>query len=174
MKNNLHDLALAVGFEIVNVDDGFTNYEFNEKLTGVESISHTIKVLDNMTPERYQLTFDAIVNVLPRKFKKRVYKLVKHSNIAEDEKCLELVLFAVNQYREKCEYNRLKEYGELLGVNIEDIGYNFTYCLNKKDQKAIIAKIEQKIPMELSATVGKIKKLEYKIGFVRKNLSRQA
>lgn len=172
MKNNLHDLALAVGFEVVNVDDGFTNYEFNEKLTGVESVSYIIKVLDNMTPERYALTFDAIVNVLPRKFKKRVYKLVKHSNVAEDEKCLELVLFAVNQYRDKCEYNKLKEYGELLGVNIEDLGYNFSYNLGKKEAKAIISKIEQKIPMELSATVGKMRKLEYKIGFVKKNITK--
>ena len=173
MKNSLHDLALAVGFEIVNVDDGFTNYEFNEKLTGVESVSYIIKVLDNMTPERYQSTFDAIVNVLPRKFKKRIYKLVKHSNVAEDEKCLELVLFAVQQYREKCEYNKLKEYGQLLGVNIEELGYNFTYNLSKKDQKAIIAKIEQKVPMELAATVGKIKKVEYKIGFIKKSVTKE-
>lgn len=172
MKNNLHDLALAVGFEIVNIDDGFTNYEFNEKLTGVESVSFIIKVLDSMTPERYQLTFDAIVNVLPRKFKKRVYKLVKHSNIYEDEKCLELVLFAVGQYREKCEYNKLKEYGLLLGVDIEELGYGFSYNISKKDKKTIIAKIEQKVPMEFAVTVGKIKKLEYKIGFIKKNIAK--
>jgi len=172
VKNNLHDLALAVGFEVVNVDDGFINYEFNEHVSGIESISYTIRILDNMTPERYRQTFDAIVNVLPRAFKKRVYKLVKHSNVEEDEKCIELVLFAVTQYKEKCEYNRLKAYAEVLNLNLEEMGYPFTYNLGKKDEKTIIAKIEQYVPMEYAAPLGKIKKVEYKINFCKNNLKK--
>lgn len=169
MKNGLHDLATMVGFEVVNVDDGFTNYEFNQKITGVESVSYIIKVLDTMTPERFQMTFDAIVNVLPRKFKKRIYKLVKHSDLVNDEKCLELVMFEVSQYKEKCDYNKLKEYAELVGINLEDLGYGFTYELSDKEKKAIIAKIEQKVPMELAPALGKIKKIEYKIAFIKQN-----
>ena len=48
MRSNLHDLAIEVGFEVVNVEDGYTDYEYNEKLSGVESVSYIIKVIDKI------------------------------------------------------------------------------------------------------------------------------
>lgn len=170
MKNKLHELATAVGFEIVNVDDGFINYEFNEKLSNIESVSYIIQIADVMQKDKYLLTFQAIIDVLPKKFRKRIYKLIKHSDIYEDNKSNELILFAINEYRKNCDYNKLKEYGALLNVDIEKIGYNFTYNLSKKDKKIIIANIEQKLPMELAPVIGNIKKIEYKIGYI-KNLN---
>ena len=170
MKNFLHELATAVGFEVVNVDDGFINYEFNENVSNIESISYIVQVSDTMSKEKYTLTFQAIVDVLPKKFRKRIYKLVKHSDIYEDDKSNELVLFAINEYRSGCDYNKLKEYGNLLNVDIEKLGYNFTYNLSKKTQKSIMAKIEQNLPMELAPVIGNIKKIEYKIGYI-KNLN---
>ena len=65
MRNTLNELATKVGFEVDNVDDGFINYEYNERVSGVESISYIIKVLDNGTKTEQLLTFDAIINVLP-------------------------------------------------------------------------------------------------------------
>ncbi len=170
MKSTLHELATKVGFEIVNIDDGYTNYEFNEKVSGVESISYIIQVVDDASSDKMKLTFDAIINVLPKKLKKRIYKLVKHSDIAVDEKSLELVMFAIDEYKVKCDYNKLKEYGQLLGVDIEKLGYTFTYNLSKKDVKSIIAKIEQAVPMEYAPILGKIRKIDYKIGYVKNNL----
>lgn len=169
MKSNLHELATKVGFEVVNVDDGFINYEFNERISGVESISYIVKVVDNAASDKARLTFDAIVNVLPKKLKKRIYKLVKHSNVGEDEKAIELVIFAIDEYKAKCDYNKLSEYGALLGLNLEEMGYSFSYNLGKKDVKAILAKIEQALPMEYAPVLGKIKKLDYKIGYVKNN-----
>ena len=172
MKSSLHDLAIAVGFEVVNVDDGFTNYEFTQKISGVEHISYLIKVMDKPCKEKFQLTFDAIVNVLPRNLKKRIYKLVKHSKLDQDEKALELVLFAVEEFKIKSDYTKLKEYGYLLNVDIESLGYYFTYNLTKKDIKKIISKIEQAVPMEHAAAIGKIKKIDYKIGYVRTKIAK--
>ena len=172
MKNFLHELAVVVGFEVVNVDDNFINYEFNEKMSNIESISYIIQVADNMPKDKYLLTFQAIIDVLPKKFRKRIYKLVKHSDIYEDDKSNELVLFAINEYRTNCDYNKLKEYGALLNVDIEKLGYNFTYNLSKKERKSIMAKIEQKLPMELAPVIGNIKKIEYKIGYI-KNLNKK-
>lgn len=172
MKKFLHELATVVGFEVVNVDDNFINYEFNEKLSNIESISYIIQVADNMPKDKYILTFEAIIDVLPKKFRKRIYKLVKHSDIYEDDKSNELVLFAINEYRANCDYNKLKEYGTLLNVDIEKLGYNFTYNLGKKEKKSIMAKIEQKLPMELAPVIGNIKKIEYKIGYI-KNLNKK-
>ncbi len=169
MRSTLHELATKVGFEVVNVEDGYTNYEYNEKVSGVESISYIIQVVDDASSDRAQLTFDAIINVLPKKLKKRIYKLVKHSNITADEKSLELVMFAIDEYKAKCDYNKLKEYGELLGVDIEKMGYAFTYNLSKKDAKAMLAKIERALPMEYAPILGKIRKIDYKIGYVKNN-----
>ncbi len=169
MRSMLHELATKVGFEVVNVDESYTNYEYNEKISGVESVSYIIQVLDDASSDKTNLTFEAIINVLPKKLKKKIYKLTKHSNIATDEKSLELAMFAIDEYKSKCEYNKLKEYGELLGVDIEKLGYNFTYNLSKKEAKAILAKIEQALPMEYAPILGKIRKLDYKIGYVKNN-----
>ena len=167
MKNFLHELATAVGFEIVNVDDGFINYEFNEKISNIENVSYIVQVADSMPKEKYLLTFEAIVDVLPKKFRKRIYKIIKHTDIFEDEKINEVLLFAINEYRLHCPYNKLKEYGGLLDIDIEKLGYNFTYNLSKKDAKALLAKIEQALPMELSPVLGNIKKIDYKIGYLK-------
>lgn len=168
MKSNLHELATKVGFEVVNVDDGFINYEFNERVSGVESISYIVKVVDDAS-DKAKITFDAIVNVLPKKLKKRIYKLVKNSDISKDEKSIELVMFAIDEYKAKCDYNKLKEYASLFGLDIEKMGYAFSYNLSKKDIISIIAKIEQEVPMEFAPTLGKIRKIDYKIGYVKNN-----
>ena len=169
MKSVLHDLALKVGFEVVNVEDDYTDYEYTERISGVESISYIIKVVDDDQPENVKVTFEAIINVLPKDLKKKIHKLIKRSNIAEDEKAIELVIFAIDEYRAKCDYTRLTEYGSLLGIDIEKLGYQFTYNLSKKDARILLTKIENSLPMELAPALGKIKKLEYKIGYLKNN-----
>lgn len=169
MKNTLHELATTVGFEVVNVDEGYINYEFNKKVSGIESFSHIIKVEDNANDERMLLTFNAIISVLPKKIKNRIYKLIKKTDITKNPEGLELVLFAVDEYKSKCDYNKLKEYGSLLGVDIEKLGYAFTYELSKKDYLTIISIIERAVPMEYAPELGKIKKIDYKIGYIKNN-----
>ena len=168
MRNTLNELATKVGFEVVNVDDGFINYEYNERVSGVESISYIIKVADKATKSEQLLTFEAIVNVLPKKLKKRVKKLTKNSDVSE-EKNIELVMFAVDEFRSKSDYSKLKDYGMLLGVDIEKLGYNFKYFLNKKEYNEILSKIESALPMEYAPVLGKIKKIDYKIGYIKNN-----
>ena len=168
MGNTLHELATKVGFEVVNVDDGFINYEYNERVSGVESVCYIIKVMDKAPKDKELLTFEAIINVLPKKLKKKIYKLVKNSNIAE-EKNLELVMFAIDEFKTKSDFYKLKEYGSLLGVDIEALGYHFSYNLNKKEYNEILSRIEQALPMEYAPVLGKIKKIDYKIGYVKNN-----
>lgn len=167
MKSNLHDLALKVGFEVVNVEEGYTDYEYNEKISGVESVSYIIKVVDDDDKENTLLTFEAIVNVLPKKLRKHIYKLIKHSDITSDDKAVELVIFAIDEYRAKCDYTKLKEYGAMLNVDIESLGYHFAYTMSKKDSRACLAKIESYLPMKYAPILGKIKKIEYKIGYLK-------
>ena len=169
MANTLNELATKVGFEVVNVDDGFTNYEYTDNVSGVESVSYIVKILDKAPTDKALLTFEAIINVLPKKLRKKIFKLVKKSDVSKDEKSIELAMFAIDEYKTKSDYCKLKEYGLLLGVNIEELGYGFKYNLNRKEYNDILAKIEQALPMEYAPVLGKIKKIDYKIGYVKNN-----
>lgn len=168
MKSPLHELALKVGFEVVTAEEDYTDYEYTETISGVESISYLVRVFDNQ-PEKDALTFEGIINVLPKKLKKHIFKLVKGTNKKLDEKAYELAIFAIDEYRSKCVYTKLSEYGALLNVDIAALGYEFSYNMSKKDAKACLAKIERALPMEYAPVLGKIKKLEYKIGYVKNN-----
>ena len=55
----------------------------------------------------------------------------------------------------------------LVGVNLEKNGYAFEYEMSKKKQKQTLAFIENALPLELAPVLGKIKKIDYKIGFMK-------
>ena len=73
MSVNLHEIASLVGFEVVNIDDGFTNYEYNVKLASFESLSFLITIKDKLSFAETKTTLYAIVDVLPNKLKKKIY-----------------------------------------------------------------------------------------------------
>ena len=39
---------------------------------------------------------------------------------------IDLLCFTISEYKNKTKYNQVKEYGELVGINIENYGYYFT------------------------------------------------
>ena len=43
-KIDLHKLALTVGFEVVCVDDDYTNYEYMVRIRDIESMSYILKI----------------------------------------------------------------------------------------------------------------------------------
>ena len=63
----------------------------------------------------------------------------------------------------------LKEYGDLIGVDIEEHGYYFSYKIPKKKYLKSISLVESKLPVEDAPIIGKIKKLEYKISYIKQN-----
>ena len=77
------------------------------------------------------------VNQYLDKKENRVRKLIKNSDVSE-EKSIELVMFAVDEFKAKSDYSKLKEYGELLGVDIEKLGFYYRYYLNKKEYNEIL------------------------------------
>ena len=164
MIYNLHNLASTIGWEIVNVDEGFVNYEYVLKIGDIESLSYIVRISDNPTEEYFSRTFEALIQVLPKKFQKKLYKLIKNSNVKES---MEIIIFAVDEYRQKTDFYKLYTYGLLLGVDLYKEGYAFEYVLSKKEKTKILARIEQELPMELAPVLGKIKKLDYKIGYLK-------
>ena len=167
MSVNLHEIASLVGFEVVNVDEGFINYEYNMQLSGFESLSFLITIKDKLAFAEIKTTLYAIIDVLPKHLKKKIYKLTKKFDKNNQENILDLVYYSIEEYRLKTAYNKLNEYAMLVGVDLEKSGYYFEYEMSKKKQKQILAFIENSLPLELAPVLGKIKKIDYKIGFMK-------
>lgn len=169
MVYNLHNLASSIGWEVVNVDEGYINYEYLLKVGDIESLSYIVRISEDPSDEYFESTFEALIQVLPRKFQKKLHKLIKHSTVKDS---LEVIIFAVDEYRAQTDFNKLYTYGKLLGVDLFKEGYIFQYELTKKERIKILSRIESELPVELSPVVGKIKKLDYKIGYIKnKNAS---
>ena len=63
MVYNLHNLASTIGWEVVNVDEGFINYEYVLKIGEIESLSYIVRISENPTPEYFEETFEALIQV---------------------------------------------------------------------------------------------------------------
>ncbi len=168
-KVDLHKLAGAVGWQPLYVDDGYTCYEYVQKIRNIESLCHVLQIKDDLTYQTYLPTFLAIVAVLPPKLQKKVKKLTKKSSEEKIDSVLDLACYAVEEFKGKCEYTKLQEYGNLVGVDITKQGYQFSYYLPKNVRSQILSLIESSLPVTLAPTLGKIKKVEYKIGHIKQH-----
>lgn len=166
-KIDLHKLALIVGFEVVCVDDDYTNYEYMERIRDIESMSYVLKIKNDIEFEDVDNILQSIIIVLPNNLRKKIKKLSKKRDENNIENIIDLLCYTIEEYRQKTKYSLLKEYGDLCGVNIEDYGYYFTYEMNNKKFKQIMSIIESKLSVDHALVVGKIKKIEYKIGYMR-------
>ena len=166
---DLHKLAETVGWQPVYVDEGYTSYEYLEKVRNIECLCHVLKLYDDLVYETYLQTFETIINVLPKELIKKIKKLTKKCDPANIESVMDLACYEVEEYRQKTIYNKLFNYGCLLGVDIDKLGYHFTYTMNKKEMRNILSLIESNLPLDLAPILGKIKKLDYKIGYVKQN-----
>ena len=165
--NYLQDLACTIGWTLVNDDEGFSVYEFKQSLNKYESVSHIVKIYDKPTEVELFDILQSLKRVLPRKLNKKIDKILKNVKIEDLANVVDVVSFAVEEYVAKTDFSKLKEYGELVGVNIEDLGYKFKYKLSKKEMAEIIAKIENNVPIEIAPELGRIKKIDYKIAYMK-------
>ncbi len=169
MAIDLHKLALSVGFEVVCVDDDYTNYEYMVRIRDNESISYVLNLKNEPEFSEVDDIIGSIIIMLPKKLRRKVKKLMRKKDENNIDNIIDLLCFTITQYKSKTKYSMLKEYGDLIGINIEDYGYYFTYKMPKKKYISILALIESKLAIEDAPIVGKIKKLEYKIGYVKQN-----
>ena len=166
-KIDLHNLALTVGFEVVCVDDDYTNYEYMVRLRDIESMSYILKIKNVIMYDDVENILQSIMIVLPKPLRKKVKKLVRKKDEKNIENIIDLLCFTISEYRSKTRYSLLKEYGLYVGVDIEKEGYYFTYKMKKKTYRKVISLIESKLSIEEAPIVGKMKKIEYKIGYVK-------
>ena len=55
------------------------------------------------------------------------------------------------------------------GIDITEHGYEFQYETNKKMARQILSMIESYLPIDLAPVLGKIKKIDYKIGYAKQH-----
>lgn len=170
-KIDLHKLALTVGFEVVCVDEQYTNYEYMVRIKDIESMSYILKIKNEPEFNEVEDIIASIVIMLPKQLRKKVKKMMRKLDENNIENIIDLLCYTVAEYNSKTSYSKLKEYGELVGINIEDYGYFFTYKLSKKKYAKIISLIESKLTVEEAPIVGKIRKIEYKIGYIKQHNS---
>ncbi len=168
---DLHKLALTVGFEVVCVDDDYTNYEYMVRIKDIESISYILKIKNEPEFGDVEDIISSIVIMLPKQLRKKIKKMMRKIDENNIENVIDLLCYTVSEYNSKTKYSKLKEYGNLVGVDIEKNGYFFTYKLPKKKYAKILSLIESKLPIEEAPIVGKIKKIEYKIGYIKQRNS---
>lgn len=168
-KIDLHKLALIVGFEVVCVDDDYTNYEYMIRLRDIESMSYILKIKNEIAYSDVDNILQSIIIVLPSELRRKIRKLVRKKDEKNIENIVDLLCYTISEYKAKTRYSVLKEYADIVGVDIEKHGYYFTYKMSKSTYSKILALIESKLSVEHALVVGKIKKIEYKIGYVKQN-----
>ena len=166
---DLHELALTVGFEVVCVDDDYTNYEYMIRIRDIESMSYVLKIKNHIEFLDVDNILQSIVIVLPADLRKKIRKLTRKTDENNIDNIIDLLCFTVEEYKSKTKYNLLKEYAGLVGVDLEDNGYYFSYKMSNRKYKEIMALIESKLSVDVAPIIGKIKKIEYKIGYMKQH-----
>jgi len=165
----LKELAKIAGWKLVNEDKGFCSFEYEIHVSAHENDLYIVRILDDPNELETHELLDAILKVLPFKLKKKINKLLGKFKIEDFANLSEVVGFTIEEYKKATDYAKLEEYGKLLGVSIADLGYNFEYHLKKHTRSEILSQIEIKLPMEIAPILGKIKKLDYKIAYIKNN-----
>ena len=111
----------------------------------------------------------SIIIVLPAGLRKKIKKLTKKTDENNIDNIIDLLCFTIEEFKSKTRYNMLKEYANLVGVDLEACGYFFTYKMSKKKYNSIMAMIESKLSVDEAPIIGKIRKIEYKIGYMKQH-----
>ena len=166
-KIDLHKLALTVGFEVVCVDDDYTNYEYMITLRDIESMSYVLKIKNEIAYSDVDEILQSIILVLPAGLRFKIKRLARKRDESNIDNIIDLLCFTISEHKNKTKYNQVKEYGELVGINIQDYGYYFSYNMPRKKYQDALALVESKLDVNDALILGKMKKIEYKIGFLK-------
>ena len=165
----LKELAKVIGWQLVNEDNGFCNFEYEIHVSKHENDLYVVRILDEPNELETRELLIAILKVLPYKLKRKVDKLLSKFKMEDFANLIEVVCFTIEEYRKATDFAKLEEYGKLLGVDITNLGYKFEYKLKRLTRSEILSQIEVHLPMELAPILGKIKKLDYKIAYIKNN-----
>ena len=75
------DKLKEAGFEVVCVDEDYTNYEYMVRMSNIESMSYILKIKNEATYADVDETLQSIFLVLPAGLKNKLRKLAKKKDI---------------------------------------------------------------------------------------------
>lgn len=163
----LKELASVIGWQLINDDKGFSTYEYEINISKYENDSFVLRILEEPNElEVYEILL-ALIKVLPHKLKRKINKLVAKFKMSDFANFAEVAIFTIEEYKKTTEFEKLHEYGKIVGVDIEEKGYKFAYKLKKNKRAEILSVIEFNLPVELAPVLGKIRKLDYKIAYLK-------
>jgi len=163
----LHNLARAIGWVKVNEEEEYTSYEYRTQLSPKEAIVNVVRVYNEVTIDEFLETLYILKNVLPKKLLKRVNKITNKLKPENILGALDAVCFAIDEYKTKCDYTKLCEYASIIGIDLKERGYGFQYEIDKRTYKQILTLIESNLPMQDATRLAKMKRLDYKIGYLK-------
>lgn len=173
-SRSLEDLAKIIGWKLVSDDPDYSAYEYIEYTGRIEKLAHIINIPKNVENDDVYDIWLILKSVLPRKLRKKLGKITKNIDSEEFSSLFEVINYTIEEYKAKTDYERLKEYGLLLGVDIEKLGYEFEYNMPKQKRQKLLSIIEAKLPIELAPMFGKMKKIDVKIGYIKQKKYLQA
>ena len=97
----MHKLALAVGFEVICVEDDSINYEYMVRIRDIESISYVLKLKNDPDYSEVDNIIASIIIVLPNKLKRKVKKLMKKRDKDNIDNIIDLLCYTVTEYKNK-------------------------------------------------------------------------
>ena len=165
--DNLKELATTIGWVEVNEDKDYNVFEYNFKQNRYEKVTHIVKIYHSPTANELYEIIQVLKRVLPKKLRKRIDKVVHKFKLETIENLTELIKFDVEEFISKSEYAKLDEYANLLGTSLEALGYKYQYELTKSERAEILAKVENLLPIEKAPILGKMKKTDYKIAYIK-------
>ena len=103
----LTELAKTIGFNFVNDDLGFDVYEYTI-VRKDEAVSKIVRILETPTDlERYEI-ISLLKSVLPFDLRWKLTKIVESVKLSSLAKMVEVLTFAVEEYKSQTDYAKLK------------------------------------------------------------------
>lgn len=165
--DNLKELATTIGWVEVNEDKDYNVFEYNFQQNKYEKVTHVVKIYHSPTANELYDIIQALRRVLPKKLRKKIDKVVHKFKLETIENLTDLIKFEVDEFIAKSEYAKLDEYAKLLGTSLKELGYQYKYELTKSERAEILTKVENKLPIEKAPILGKMKKTDYKIAYIK-------
>ena len=100
-KIDLHKLALTVGFEVVCVDDDYTNYEYMITLRDIESMSYVLKIKNEIAYSDVEEILQSIILVLPAGLRFKIKRLARKRDESNIDNIIDLLCFTIAEHKNK-------------------------------------------------------------------------
>ena len=118
----LKELAKVIGWQLVNEDNGFCNFEYEIHVSKHENDLYVVRILDEPNELETRELLIAILKVLPYKLKRKVDKLLSKFKMEDFANLIEVVCFTIEEYRKATDFAKLERSPKAIKFIEESLG----------------------------------------------------